>query len=212
MPYRCKFCGNYFCSKHRLPENHECMGLTHHKEKAKEKLSKNKGSMEYMEDLKTESRKEKRSKRRVKKQENLIKFRPNYIKNLLTRFSWPGKLFWIFLALSIVFFSRLVPENLMNFGVYFSYVSGVSALWYLFKKINNARAETDLVIWGFRLLGLAFAIVGGILLFYSSMFVLLVPQLKGTWFYAMLGIGFLALGAFTEFRFKRKSGHIIYAR
>ncbi|MFW9941684.1 MAG: AN1-type zinc finger domain-containing protein [Candidatus Thorarchaeota archaeon] len=24
IPYRCTFCGMLFCSKHRLPENHEC--------------------------------------------------------------------------------------------------------------------------------------------------------------------------------------------
>lgn len=24
MPFRCPYCGGYFCSEHRLPENHEC--------------------------------------------------------------------------------------------------------------------------------------------------------------------------------------------
>jgi pyruvate-formate lyase-activating enzyme len=24
LPFRCPYCGNYFCSEHRLPENHEC--------------------------------------------------------------------------------------------------------------------------------------------------------------------------------------------
>jgi membrane associated rhomboid family serine protease len=27
LPYRCKFCGEMFCSEHRLPENHYCLGL-----------------------------------------------------------------------------------------------------------------------------------------------------------------------------------------
>lgn len=31
LPYRCKFCGGYFCPDHHLPENHNCGGL----EKAK---------------------------------------------------------------------------------------------------------------------------------------------------------------------------------
>jgi Zn-dependent protease len=26
MPFRCKYCGGYFCSEHRLPEIHECTG------------------------------------------------------------------------------------------------------------------------------------------------------------------------------------------
>ncbi|MFB0558425.1 MAG: AN1-type zinc finger domain-containing protein [Candidatus Bathyarchaeia archaeon] len=27
MPFRCNYCGGYFCSKHRLPEFHDCTGL-----------------------------------------------------------------------------------------------------------------------------------------------------------------------------------------
>ncbi len=27
MPFRCKYCGGYFCSDHRLPEMHNCKGL-----------------------------------------------------------------------------------------------------------------------------------------------------------------------------------------
>ncbi|MCG1002403.1 MULTISPECIES: rhomboid family intramembrane serine protease [Halobacterium] len=27
MPYQCRLCGGTFCSKHRLPENHDCPGL-----------------------------------------------------------------------------------------------------------------------------------------------------------------------------------------
>lgn len=36
MPYKCKFCGNYYCSEHRLPENHNCSGLDRYQEKRKE--------------------------------------------------------------------------------------------------------------------------------------------------------------------------------
>lgn len=36
MPFRCKFCGETFCSEHRLPENHECSGLEDYKRKAKQ--------------------------------------------------------------------------------------------------------------------------------------------------------------------------------
>jgi hypothetical protein len=32
MPFKCKFCGDQFCSDHRLPENHECIGLKKFKE------------------------------------------------------------------------------------------------------------------------------------------------------------------------------------
>ncbi len=36
MPFKCKFCSDSFCSKHRLPENHECQGLEDYKEKKDE--------------------------------------------------------------------------------------------------------------------------------------------------------------------------------
>ena len=27
MPFKCRRCGGFFCAKHRLPENHDCVGL-----------------------------------------------------------------------------------------------------------------------------------------------------------------------------------------
>lgn len=29
LPFRCQYCGDYFCSEHRLPENHECPRMEH---------------------------------------------------------------------------------------------------------------------------------------------------------------------------------------
>ena len=31
LPYKCKYCGGYFCVKHHLPENHNCPGLIRNK-------------------------------------------------------------------------------------------------------------------------------------------------------------------------------------
>lgn len=33
LPFNCKFCGGIYCDEHRLPENHECLGLEEYKEK-----------------------------------------------------------------------------------------------------------------------------------------------------------------------------------
>ncbi|NCN38914.1 MAG: hypothetical protein COY38_04165 [Candidatus Aenigmarchaeota archaeon CG_4_10_14_0_8_um_filter_37_24] len=27
LPYKCRYCGEYFCVDHQLPENHVCQGL-----------------------------------------------------------------------------------------------------------------------------------------------------------------------------------------
>ncbi len=32
MPYRCRYCGGTYCPDHRLPENHQCPGLTNLKD------------------------------------------------------------------------------------------------------------------------------------------------------------------------------------
>ncbi len=39
FPFTCKFCGFQYCGDHRLPENHECVGLEAYKERQKESLS-----------------------------------------------------------------------------------------------------------------------------------------------------------------------------
>ena len=39
LPFRCKFCGNYFCIKHHFPENHDCKGLQLYKMQRKEGIT-----------------------------------------------------------------------------------------------------------------------------------------------------------------------------
>ncbi len=38
MPFKCKFCGEIFCYEHRLPENHNCPGLSSVKDFLGEKI------------------------------------------------------------------------------------------------------------------------------------------------------------------------------
>lgn len=37
MPFKCRYCGQPYCSQHRLPENHECRGLEDYKEQLRER-------------------------------------------------------------------------------------------------------------------------------------------------------------------------------
>jgi Zn-dependent protease len=37
LPFRCPYCGSYFCSEHRLPENHECPQIDSARTSKKEK-------------------------------------------------------------------------------------------------------------------------------------------------------------------------------
>jgi len=49
LPYKCKFCGGTFCSDHRLPENHECIGLESYKDVKHEEFKEDvvKAAKEY---------------------------------------------------------------------------------------------------------------------------------------------------------------------
>ena len=42
MPFTCKFCKHSFCVEHRLPEDHNCLGLEAFKRKKQEKLKQGK--------------------------------------------------------------------------------------------------------------------------------------------------------------------------
>jgi len=49
LPFRCSFCGRYFCSDHRLPENHNCQELEEYRKEYREKeLAKGKLSWDYL--------------------------------------------------------------------------------------------------------------------------------------------------------------------
>ncbi len=39
LPYTCRRCGGHFCSDHRLPENHHCIGYPHFYTESYEKYS-----------------------------------------------------------------------------------------------------------------------------------------------------------------------------
>lgn len=40
MPFHCKFCGMVFCRNHRLPENHNCIGLSSFRENRSKDIEK----------------------------------------------------------------------------------------------------------------------------------------------------------------------------
>ncbi len=40
LPYKCRYCGEYFCVDHQLPENHACQGLEDWKEGKLKKFKK----------------------------------------------------------------------------------------------------------------------------------------------------------------------------
>jgi Zn-dependent protease len=47
LPFRCSYCGGYYCSDHRLPEFHDCTGLYKFKTSARRRWEATRPSYEY---------------------------------------------------------------------------------------------------------------------------------------------------------------------
>jgi Zn-dependent protease len=47
MPFRCPFCGGQFCSEHRIPENHKCLGISAARTQAQERVMSQQGYNSY---------------------------------------------------------------------------------------------------------------------------------------------------------------------
>jgi Zn-dependent protease len=49
MPFRCPFCGGQFCSQHRLPENHGCIGISNARAQTQQRvvMQQSDGSYNY---------------------------------------------------------------------------------------------------------------------------------------------------------------------
>jgi len=47
MPFRCPFCGGQFCSQHRLPENHNCIGISSARAQTQQRVVTQQGDGSY---------------------------------------------------------------------------------------------------------------------------------------------------------------------
>jgi Zn-dependent protease len=47
MPFRCPFCGGQFCSAHRLPENHQCPGISQARSQTQDRVMTQQGHANY---------------------------------------------------------------------------------------------------------------------------------------------------------------------
>lgn len=47
MPFRCPFCGGQFCSQHRLPENHNCIGISNARAQTQQRVMTQQSDSSY---------------------------------------------------------------------------------------------------------------------------------------------------------------------
>lgn len=123
---------------------------------------------------------------------------------------------FIILQIIIMGFSH---EYLIIFSWIVLYTVEISGLTALLFKVDKIRTNTTLRVWGLRLLSFVFMFIGLYSLFFywyvsffSFLFFLKTPQ---GWFweflsFLILGMGFLLIGGYLQFKFMRKSGVIIH--
>lgn len=115
MPYTCGYCGGSFCSKHRLPENHECSGLEKVSEESRRKGRIYRG---ISEDLEKEPKRERRERfekipfdfRGGGEEKSFSISKGDVFKNLFLG----NVTFFLLILLVAVFFGQMLAQALMG--------------------------------------------------------------------------------------------------
>jgi len=212
-PFQCSFCGFYFCTEHRLPENHDCPNLPTRTPLGqwKAKLAKTPEKL----------------KERIKEEGELyfIKEKSHNLKSVSRRYErmrvrLPKVMIVGLLFVFILFFEYLFMKTYFDTTLYVFVVFVASYLTYsLFILSSKIRVSSDLRLFGLRILaGLTF--VAGVL-FVAGVFMEYVMSYE-QWnnqlyigallFFGTLGLGLIFLASYLMFRFMRKSGVIVYPR
>ncbi|KXB01163.1 hypothetical protein AKJ41_02490 [candidate division MSBL1 archaeon SCGC-AAA259O05] len=126
LPYTCEYCGGSFCSKHRLPEKHECEGLSEISRKSREEGGIYRGISEEL--RREEPREEAPGEYRIGEHErdrrkrggideifkSLFKGSLGLLKSFFTR----NAAMLILLSMILVFFGQLVAMGVLGSAYY----------------------------------------------------------------------------------------------
>jgi len=215
-PFKCSFCGFYFCSEHRLPENHDCPNLP-----TRTPLGQWKAKL---------AKRPEKVKERIKEEGELyfIKEKNRNLESVSRRYErmrvrLPKVMIVGLLSVFILFFEYLFMKAYFNNTIYiFVALATIYLVYKLFISASRIRVTSDLRLWGLRILsGLVF-IVGILLLagvLMSYVVLALTPEkldnpafMSVFVFFGVLGLGLIFLSSYLIFRFMLKSGVIVYPR
>lgn len=217
-PFKCSFCGFYFCAEHRLPENHDCPNLPTRTPLGQWKAKKH-PLVKLPKTLKSNVQKT------VKKEGKLY-----FIKERTRGVSINQKILRshitvkIGLALfAILLFEHFFMKAYFNNTIYiFVALATIYLIYKLFLIASRIRVTSDLRLWGLRILsGLVFIVgilfLAGVLMSYVVL--ALTPEkldnpafMSVFVFFGVLGLGLIFLSSYLIFRFMLKSGVIVYPR
>ena len=90
------------------------------------------------------------------------------------------------------------------------YIAEIILLYSLIKRVDRIHVHSDLSIWGLRILSGVFTVIGLYVLFFGSLLSITMYNIYVFYFIEILSLGMIAIGAFLVFKFKRRSGHIVW--
>ncbi|MBI2970857.1 MAG: hypothetical protein HYY37_00385 [Candidatus Aenigmarchaeota archaeon] len=224
MPFKCKFCGNLFDIEHRLPENHTCEGLSQWKEKHLKEFHEGKSSIAYENTLepKHEDSGYKDSMRnalrcdskqffkgipeKFNKQAIRLNIHRLIQKNMNDIGIWLIGLFIIFTA-----FNQILKYSILeSISWIFVYVAEIIFIYKLIKRVDKIEVNSDLSIWGLKILSFIFILIGVYIFLFGSLALATVYSLYVLGLLGIIALGFFSIGAFLIFKFKRRSGSIVW--
>lgn len=232
LPYRCSYCGGYFCSEHRLPESHGCKGLPSRNWYAYQKEIIRReppvvsaGTSSSREHVKTISRPSQTPSREYHDEKSYRKaklFRlPRFVKIPL-------------ITLLILLIEFFVSKDLFNYTIYIlAFLVAIFFDWKIFSLVSRINVDSDARLFGLRILSAVLFLAGAMLSFFWLALVALypffyltplyglservrslsIPQFTAlTIFVTTFSLGLMLVGAFLEFKFMRRAGIIVFPR
>ena len=143
-----------------------------------------------------------------------------YRKKLRFHMSNPAKIFYGFLAVFIVLTILNIksPEFIQAMYVLVICAMEISGILWLLFKLDRISTHSTLRLWGLRILAGTFVFIGLWLLlmlwgmaFWTILFSPMAMMLSPSFFpFLIPSIGMIGIGAYLEFKFRTRSGVIVY--
>lgn len=239
LPFKCRYCGFYYCKHHHLPENHNCVNLPPRKPLIKQNdepliESGESDVIKPIQEIEDEKEPEIKNESETNPDINIIEpekpKRGNKEKRYRgrkysLRISNLTKIFLASLILFIILHLILSSVSLRELWILYIIilcVAEVTGLFLLLFKVDRISIHTTLRLWGLRILAGIILLTGLwflIMLLISGMFyVFLYPFIEVNPIIEfltilpplILGLGLTGVGGYLEFKFRRESGLIVY--
>jgi hypothetical protein len=246
VPWQCKRCGNYYCGDHRLPEKHNCIASPKRSsmkdwKKQQEKFREHRDEDRIYTPKKSTYHKD-NSHRRYKKEPREYhkkRRRPRQytlwqtIRYKFRRAKVPFWMYIIILMIVIAIVNIFYEVKILSIDItilfYILEIILISIVMFkILIKLDSIYVDSDLRLFGLRILSGLVSFIGFIILFYFVFFapifslidrgmynavffgsLINLPYL-GYFIYIVVSFSLIIIGAYLFFKFQRRTGQIVW--